>query len=330
MSSEWSKTEFRSPLLERAIPIINQIQGFLKGSIGIANIVVSFLEVLKPIALLQQNSKFSFDSSGVTKAVLDLTTSLTETPIELYVQASFSNYTQHSFTGLMRLMSDSIRYRHEGVIFSHIPGVNSEEAVIRPVQQPDVARLELDTGIGDLSRFTGFALILTADTKEEIEVVGGDLRKLLQQKSPEAGFGSLPQIRSYSYGKLITPITLQMSKMFAPMWGVVKQLNLVENITRGAKGAEARLVNTSNIIRQKISVTEEYVRQIEDIQRILNETLPTDLSFNVLLFENLSIDELLPCWLESDNVPEGRFALGTVGIVQDPRAFATFKTILQA
>lgn len=328
LATEWQAVEFDLVIVRRAIQTLAAGRGLLEGAATTADTIGSFLETISPLALLQQASSFLVDKSAIGEAVLGILTGLNQDLAELYLFVPLQNYRQRSFTSLMDLFVRSIEYRHFNRIGSSIPGVTSRDEVFTPPSQPDLERLNgVDLGIGSLSAFTGFALVATADGVDDYEEVATFYRNFFLSTVPSPGIldGPLPKV--YSWGNLITPITVPTGQLFDPVWELIRGLERLENLSRGARNAQEKLQKLGTDLKAQAAELRAIAALLRQIESLLAPL--TARTHAAITFVNQSIDELRDCLLNSPNAPtQGRYAAGAIGLVSDPGVIDFIQAVL--
>ena len=269
------------------------------------------------------------DNSAVAEALIGIVTSLNKDIAEVYVKIPGQVYENIPFNVLMDLFVDSIEYRHQGTIGAHVPGLTSPEVKFRPNVQAELAALDdsVNLGVGTLSEFTGFALVGTADSLTEFNLIKQSFQNLIVNSVPGIGRLDVPQPRIYNWGRLITPFSVPSGQLFTPIWELLKVSDSLAAFATGAQSAFKKLQELGILLQNKADNLRAIVKKIDELLDLVTGFVPPAGTLSAITFSKLSLDELRNCLKNSEDEPAGLNSLGAIFIVSDPGVVDLFEAI---
>ena len=261
--------------------------------------------------------------------MIGIVTSLNKDIAEVYVKIPGQDYEIIGFNPLMDLFVDSIEYRHQGTIGAHVPGLNSPELNYKPNVQEELAALEnsVNLGVGTLTEFTGFALVGTADSLTEFNLIKQSFQNLIVNSVPGIGRLDIPQPRIYNWGRLITPFSVPSGQLFTPIWELIKVSNSLAAFSTGAQSAFKKLQELGVLMQNNADNLRAIVAKIDELLALVTGFVPPSGTLSAITFSKLGLDELRDCLKNSEDEPAGPNSLGAIFIVSDPGVVDLFEAV---
>ena len=313
----WQSLQIELVAVTKLMEGIAAIKGVLEGVAIISDTVGQVLETLSPIALLQKASLLLVDKSALAAAIVALITSMNKDVVEMYpfvpIHPSDRSRPPDS---LLTLFIDSLSYRHLGTVGAYVPGITSSEDREIVTEAQEIEELgQLDSGLGVLQRFSGFVM-LVGTTSDNYDSTSAFFRNFLLSKFPGQGRVTRIQPRMYSWGKLITPITIPSGRLLDPVWRAISSVLKTTGVLDSAKGLVAKLKRLGQLLQEKAAQLRAIIDEISKLQEILS-SIPNDLSISLLVFSDADMEEMKSVFF-SDGRPGGTGSAGFMVIAADP------------